>query len=81
MKKGIGYTEFINLEVIMFNKYKIRLIVGSILFGIIVFGNEVFEKGTWNWRGLLWVLYGAVGFGILFHFLFNNIIKEYEVGS
>lgn len=46
MKKGIGYTEFINLEVIMFNKYKIRLIVGSILFGIIVFGNEVLEKGT-----------------------------------
>lgn len=57
----------------MFNNYKIRLIIGSILFGLIVFGNELFKNGTWNWKGLLWIVYGAVGFGILFHLLFNMI--------
>ena len=62
----------------MFNKYKVRLIAGSILFGFIVFGNEFFEGGTWNWKGLFWVAYGTVGFGILFHLLFGIIIKEYD---
>ena len=58
--------------------YKLRLLVGSILFGVIVFGNEVYQDGMLNWKGLLWVGYGAIGFGILFHILFGLIIKEYE---
>ena len=36
-------------------KYYKRLIVGSVLFGMIVFGNEVYIIGLWNLSGWLWV--------------------------
>ncbi len=62
----------------MLKKYYFRLIIGSILFGLIVFGKEVYKDGSWHFSGLLWVVYGTVGFGILFHILFRFIIKEYE---
>ena len=52
-------------------KYYKRLIVGSVLFGMIVFGNEVYNNGLWNLSGLLWVAYGAIGFGVLYHILFS----------
>lgn len=62
----------------MKKKFIIRLIIGSLLFGLIVFGAELFSNGEWNPRGILWVMYGACSFGILFYFLFGLIIKEYE---
>ena len=46
-------------------KYYKRLIVGSVLFEMIVFGNEVYNNGLWNLSGLLWVAYGAIGIGVL----------------
>lgn len=58
------------------SKYYVRLVLGSILFGIIVFGKELYNNGTWNLSGLLWVAYGAIGFGTLFHVLFSFIIKK-----
>lgn len=57
-------------------KYYKRLIVGSVLFGMIVFGNEVYNNGLWNLSGLLWVAYGAIGFGVLYHILFSCFIKN-----
>ena len=56
-------------------KYYKRLIVGSVLFGMIVFGNEVYNNGLWNLSGLLWVAYGAIGFGLLYHILFTSLDK------
>ncbi len=56
------------------NYYK-RLIIGSVLFGIIVFGDEVYN-GTWNWSGFLWVAYGAVGYAVLYHILFARFIAK-----
>lgn len=55
--------------------------LGSILFGIIVFGKEFYNNGAWQWSGFLWVVYGAVGFGVLFHILFSGFIKEKESNS
>lgn len=57
-------------------KYYKRLVVGSVLFGIIVFGNEVYSNGSWNLSGILWIVYGAMGFGVLYHILFSCFIKK-----
>lgn len=57
------------------NYYR-RLVIGSVLFGIIVFGKEVYCNGTWNLFGLLWVGYGAIGFGALYHILFSNFVVK-----
>lgn len=62
----------------MDKNYRIRLFIGSILFGFIVFGNELFIKNRWNWSGLLWVSYGAIGFGVLFNIVFKFMIKDIE---
>lgn len=45
---------------------------------MIVFGNEVYNNGLWNLSGLLWVAYGAIGFGVLYHILFSCFIKKDE---
>ena len=58
-------------------KYYKRLIVGSVLFGMIVFGNEVYNNGLWNLSGLLWVAYGAIGFGVLYHILFTETVSSF----
>lgn len=60
----------------MDKQFKIRLIIGSILFGIIVFGKELFNGGIWNPVGFLWIIYGSVGFGVLFYALFGLMMKE-----
>ena len=57
-------------------KYYKRIIVVSVLFGMIVFGNEVYNNGLWNLSGLLWVAYGAIGFCVLYHILFSCFIKN-----
>lgn len=59
-------------------KYYKRLVLGSILFGFIVFGNEIYNNGDWDLFGFLWVAYGSIGFGLLYHFLFSMFIKENE---
>jgi len=43
---------------------------------MIVFGNEVYNNGLWNLSGLLWVAYGAIGFGVLYHILFSCFSKN-----
>ena len=45
-------------------------------YGMIVFGNEVYNNGLWNLSGLLWVAYGAIGFGVLYHILFSCFSKN-----
>lgn len=57
-------------------KYWIRLIIGSILFGVFTFGSEVYNNGLWDWKNLWLVLYGIVTFGILFHVLFSFAVKK-----
>lgn len=44
--------------------YCFRLIVGSIIFGIVAFGDMFYNKGNWNIYGLLWIVYGSVVFGL-----------------
>ncbi len=56
-------------------KYYFRLIIGSILFALIVFGDELVIDGQFNYKGLLWVAYGIIGFGLAFHFLFIYFFK------
>lgn len=62
----------------MKKKYWIRLIIGSILFGVFTFGSEVYDKGTWDWSGIWFVLYGIITFGVLFHVLFSVFINQYD---
>lgn len=62
-------------------KYRFRLILGSILFGTIMFGQEFYNNGNWNLQGLLWIVYGSVSFGILFHVLFSLLIKKKNKNS
>lgn len=59
-------------------KYWTRLIIGSVVFGVFTFGPVAYNAGTWNWRDLWLVLYGAVAFGVLFHVLFSFIIKQHD---
>jgi hypothetical protein len=58
-------------------KYWVRLILGSILFGVLLFGADVYNGGAWNWNGLLLVLYGIVAFGVFFHLLFSFFLRRY----
>lgn len=51
--------------------YCFRLIAGSIIFGIVTFGDMLYNKGNWNIYGLLWIVYGSVVFGVFFHLLFS----------
>lgn len=50
--------------------YGIRLLVSSILFSILVFGQEVYHAGEWNLKGIFWVLYGMIAFGGGLHLFF-----------
>ena len=63
-------------EIILPKKYWVRLIIGSVLFGVLTFGPEVYNEGLWEWKNLWFILYGTVMFGVLFHLLFSFIIKN-----
>ena len=60
--------------------YRFRLILGSILFGVVTFGNMFYNKGNWNIYGLLWIVYGSVAFGVLFHLLFSFFMTGIKKG-
>lgn len=62
----------------MTKKYWIRLIIGSILFGVFTFGSEVYNKGAWDWSEMWLVIYGIITFGVLFHVLFSLFINRYN---
>lgn len=62
-------------------KFMIRLIIGSILFGIVVCGHTIFVDGAFHISGILWCTYFAAGFGILFYLisrflLFKNLWQK-----
>jgi hypothetical protein len=59
----------------MTKSYWVRLILGSIVFGVLVFGGEVYSGGAWNRNGLWSVLYGIVAFGVLFHLLYSFVLR------
>lgn len=52
--------------------------IGSILFGFVIFGKEFYNNGNWDLSGLLWVAYGSIAFGFLFNLLFSVMIKKME---
>lgn len=62
----------------MKKKYYIRLVIGSLLFGFSVFGKELYDNGNWNASGLLYIAYGSLSFGLLFHLLFSFFIKKID---
>jgi hypothetical protein len=61
--------------ILMTKSYWVRLILGSIVFGVLVFGGEVYSGGAWNRNGLWSVLYGIVAFGVLFHLLYSFVLR------
>lgn len=60
----------------MGKKFKVRLAIGSVIYGLATFGQELYSDGAWNIKGLWWILYGIVAFYILFYILFNVMISE-----
>ena len=62
-------------------QYRFLLIVGSILFSVVTFGNMFYNKGNWNIYGLLWIVYGSVAFGVLFHLLFSFFMTGIKKGK
>lgn len=61
-----------------FNKLKVRTIIGGILFGLGVFGQEIYYDNQIHFTGFLWVAYGSITFSVLFYTLFKYIIKKYD---
>lgn len=57
-------------------KFIKRLIIGSIAFGILAFGSSIYINGVWNFSGILWCLYGAVTYGVLFYLISRFIIYK-----
>lgn len=54
----------------MGKKFKVRLTIGSIVFGLGAFGQELYSDGVWNIKGLGWILYGIIAFYILSYIFF-----------
>ena len=53
---------------------KIRTIMGSIVFSVLVFGESVYVNGQVKLTGIFWVLYGAVAFGVLFYLAMRFVV-------
>lgn len=55
-------------------KLKIRTIIGSIVFSVLVFGESVYADGKVQLAGILWVVYGAVAFGVLLYLAMKFLV-------
>jgi len=78
LKKGLFIWGSKKVEKKATKSFKKNVIIGSLCFGIIMGGKELFSNGAFNPKGILWILGYALGWGIPFYFMMNALIKTSE---
>lgn len=58
--------------------FKKRVIIGSLVFGLIMGGSFLFRDGSFQASGILWILGMAAGWGIPFYFIMATMVKKAE---
>ncbi len=58
--------------------FKKRVIIGSLVFGLIMGGSFLFRDGSFQASGILWILGMAAGWGIPFYFIMAAMVKKAE---
>lgn len=59
-------------------EFKIRVIIGSIIFGLIMHGNEVYVDGSFYFNGIIAIFLAALLWGIPFYFIMRLMINTSE---
>ncbi len=58
------------------NKLKIRTIIGSVIFGICLCGEDIYIDGKIHLDGILLTVYSMLAFGILFYWIFRTLVVK-----
>lgn len=78
MKKGKIISENSDNIKRELKQLKVRTVIGSVVFSIMVFEESVYSEGEIHLLGLLWVIYGAFAFGFLLYFAMKFLLVNNE---
>lgn len=74
MKQGTLITGTENNRNRTLKILKRRTFIGSVFFGFCLCGKDIYYNNAFHLSGVLWTLYAATAFGLLFYFLFKLIL-------
>ncbi|GAA0071014.1 hypothetical protein UT300003_25380 [Clostridium sardiniense] len=81
IKNGIlifGSIRKRNSKKVTLKEFKIRVVIGSIIFGLIMNGNEVYVDGSFHFTGIMMIFLSALLWGIPFYFIMKLMINTSE---
>lgn len=81
IKNGIlifGSVRKRNSKKLTFKEFKIRVVIGSIIFGLIMHGNEVCVDGSFHFTAIMMIFLAALLWGIPFYFIMKLMINTSE---